>query len=178
MEQAPRDVAERAQTSNECRGEQMFLLNLICIAISRRIRLHLSLRGCDNKIHRGCFLFLPSGCVPEHVAARFLVHLSLEFETVLQSIGALRGRPLIDAIEPSLDVRKSAPNILAQYERQRSYPPPSGHIRDRVIAAEYEWRFAELRVEDTVVPSCLVEISIDCVIETLRREMLEMHGLS
>jgi hypothetical protein len=28
---------------------------------------------------RGCFLFLPSGCVPEHVAARFLIHLSLEY---------------------------------------------------------------------------------------------------
>ena len=116
--------------------------------------------------------------MPEHVAARRCVHLGLELESVFQGIDAVCCRPLIDAIEPSLDVRKSAPNILAQYERQRSYPPPSGDIRDCVIAAEYEWRFAELRVEDTVVPSCLVEISIDCVIEALRREMLEMHGLS
>src|SRR5271155_1987933 len=116
--------------------------------------------------------------MPEHVPARLRIHLRLELETVLQSIRALCARPLIDAIEPSLDVRKSAPYILAQNKRQRAHPSPSRHVRDRVIAAEHVGRLPELRIEDTVVSSCLVEIPIDRVIEALGSKMLEMHGLS
>src|SRR5271167_3555144 len=115
--------------------------------------------------------------MPEHMPARLRVHLGLELETVLQSIRALCGRSLIDAIEPSLDVRKSAPYIVAQNKRQRAHPSPSRHVRDGVIAAEYVGRLTELRIEDTVVSSCLVEIPIDCVIETLGSKMHEMHGL-
>src|SRR5271156_468918 len=116
--------------------------------------------------------------MPEHMPARLRVHLGLELETVLQSIRALCGRSLIDAIEPSLDVRKSAPYILAQDKRQRAHPSPRRHIRDRVMAAEYVGGLTELRIEDTVVSSCLVEIPIDRVIEALGSKVFEMHGLS
>src|SRR5262245_22918190 len=75
-----------------------------------------------NQPSAGDLTSLPQ--VSEHVAARFVVHLGLEGELVLQGDGTLGGGAGADLVDEPLDVRKPDPGVIAQDVGHHARPAP------------------------------------------------------
>ena len=118
--------------------------------------------------------------VPEHVAARFIIHLGLELEVILQRDGLGRGRPRRDLVDQPLDVGIFGGGFLVHHERGHPRPAPQRHVDDSVGVAHHIFAIGEVIVEDGIVALRLELIAVMgiVVVLVLRREVLEVHRLT
>src|SRR5579883_793546 len=114
----------------------------------------------------------------EHVRARFIVHLGLEGEPVLQPDGSDCRGSCTDFVAKPLQAREFIPSAVAEYEGNHSRPSPCVHIDDGISAADEIAALGKPLVEDAVMAFRFVKVAPLSIGNALGGMVLEMNGLA
>ncbi len=105
---------------------------------------------------------------------RFLAHGGLRVDVLGERIGALDRRPLVNGVEPPLEIRKILKPLTLSFIGDD--PGIGGHIRNGVLSSD-EGTVSQTPIEHTVQPVGLFHVAFDRIGNFLGRVVREMMVL-